>query len=232
MTFTQTASRQCIDLLAPRIEQINFQVDIAEGLAKIARFNGQTSGTFYSDAQHSVLGASAILEATGDRTLAAHFLLHDAHEVFFGDMTRPTFHAIAIEMEDARLIPGYQQQSFQDAVTNIKSRLDIQIFSASGIYYCNRDAFEANNRAIAQWDDRMLRTERDILLGGAVDGYPWWAEGLEPEPVNLAGGYFDEWSWRDAKGRYIGMLQELCPLALAHDEKYHGADQQHQEVHA
>ena len=78
-----------IDLSTPKESDVNICF-IAQALSRIPRFNGLTGdyGT-YSVAQHCVIGADAMYKATGDKELALSFLLHDAHEAFLGDITRP-----------------------------------------------------------------------------------------------------------------------------------------------
>ena len=78
-----------IDLSNPKESDVNICF-IAQALSRIPRFNGLTGdyGT-YSVAQHCVIGADAMYKATGDKELALRFLLHDAHEAFLGDITRP-----------------------------------------------------------------------------------------------------------------------------------------------
>ncbi|TIU67260.1 MAG: HD family hydrolase, partial [Mesorhizobium sp.] len=66
--------------------------DIAHGLARVARWNGQTSGDHaFSVAQHSLLVEALYGElapqATAEARLAA--LLHDAPEYVIGDMISP-----------------------------------------------------------------------------------------------------------------------------------------------
>lgn len=80
-----------LDLLDPSPLDIEI-ADIAHGLARVARWNGQTGGDHaFSVAQHSLL-VEAIYsrqakDATPDRQLAA--LLHDAPEYVIGDMISP-----------------------------------------------------------------------------------------------------------------------------------------------
>src|SRR6202043_997890 len=80
-----------LDLLNPSPLDIEI-ADIAHGLARVARWNGQTSGThIFSVAQHTLL-VEAVMRAQAPRIdtprrLAA--LLHDAPEYVIGDMISP-----------------------------------------------------------------------------------------------------------------------------------------------
>jgi len=80
-----------LDLLDPSPFDVEIE-DIAHGLSRVARWNGQTSGAWaYSVAQHSVLVERI---ATGiDGTLARKWrlaaLLHDGPEYVIGDMITP-----------------------------------------------------------------------------------------------------------------------------------------------
>jgi 5'-deoxynucleotidase YfbR-like HD superfamily hydrolase len=80
-----------LDLLDPSPLDIEI-ADIAHGLARVARWNGQTSGThIFSVAQHTLL-VEAVMRAQVPRIdtrfrLAA--LLHDAPEYVIGDMISP-----------------------------------------------------------------------------------------------------------------------------------------------
>ncbi|MEI9411066.1 HD family hydrolase [Mesorhizobium salmacidum] len=80
-----------LDLLDPSPLDIEIS-DIAHGLARVARWNGQTSGEHaFSVAQHSLLVEALFNElvpqASADDQLAA--LLHDAPEYVIGDMISP-----------------------------------------------------------------------------------------------------------------------------------------------
>lgn len=89
--FQRMLSGRRLDLLDPSPLDIEIE-DIAHGLARVARWNGQTSGAHvFSVAQHSVLVehiASAI-----DPGIPARWrmmaLLHDAPEYVIGDMISP-----------------------------------------------------------------------------------------------------------------------------------------------
>ena len=80
-----------LDLLDPSPLDIEIE-DIAHGLARVARWNGQTEGAhIFSVAQHSLLvEALARLRAPGlDRGRRLAVLLHDAPEYVIGDMISP-----------------------------------------------------------------------------------------------------------------------------------------------
>jgi 5'-deoxynucleotidase YfbR-like HD superfamily hydrolase len=80
-----------LDLLDPSPLDVEIE-DIAHGLARVARWNGQTSGAhIFSVAQHTLL-VEAVLRQESPRVdarfrLAA--LLHDAPEYVIGDMISP-----------------------------------------------------------------------------------------------------------------------------------------------
>ena len=80
-----------LDLLDPSPLDIEIE-DIAHGLARVARWNGQTVGDHpFSVAQHSIVVVDicrAISQGSSPRTLFAA-LLHDAAEYVIGDMISP-----------------------------------------------------------------------------------------------------------------------------------------------
>lgn len=89
-----------LDLLDPTPMDIEI-IDIAHGLAFVARWNGQTKGDFaYSVAEHSILVTEIFAlqnpKAPPKWQLAA--LLHDAPEYVIGDMISPVKAAVG---------PGY-----------------------------------------------------------------------------------------------------------------------------
>jgi uncharacterized protein len=84
-----------LDLLDPSPLDIEIE-DIAHGLARVARWNGQTHGDhIFSVAQHTLLTEEIARRRNGrsdrrsDRRLGLALLLHDAPEYVIGDMISP-----------------------------------------------------------------------------------------------------------------------------------------------
>ena len=80
-----------LDLIDPSPLDIEI-ADIAHGLARVARWNGQTSGAhIFSVAQHTLL-VEAVMRTQApriDEKLRLAALLHDAPEYVIGDMISP-----------------------------------------------------------------------------------------------------------------------------------------------
>jgi 5'-deoxynucleotidase YfbR-like HD superfamily hydrolase len=80
-----------LDILNPSPLDVEI-ADIAHGLARVARWNGQTrGGMIFSVAQHSVLVAEIFgrLDPSAPTRWRLHALLHDAPEYVIGDMISP-----------------------------------------------------------------------------------------------------------------------------------------------
>ena len=97
-----------LDLLDPSPLDVEIE-DIAHGLARVARWNGQTNGAhIFSVAQHTLL-VEAVARARWprlDRKARLAILLHDAPEYVIGDMISP-FKAVigdAYKAVEARLL--------------------------------------------------------------------------------------------------------------------------------
>lgn len=92
-----------LDLLDPSPVDVEIE-DIAHGLSRVARWNGQTSGEWpYSVAQHSLL----VEAIAAHRGLAPRWhlaaLLHDAPEYVVGDLITPFKAAVGL---DYKLLEG------------------------------------------------------------------------------------------------------------------------------
>lgn len=88
-----------LDLLDPSPLDIEIE-DIAHGLARVARWNGQTTGAHaFSVAQHSLIveDISRKLAPEWDRKRRLAALLHDAPEYVIGDMISPFKTALGVD---------------------------------------------------------------------------------------------------------------------------------------
>jgi 5'-deoxynucleotidase YfbR-like HD superfamily hydrolase len=88
-----------LDLLDPSPLDIEIE-DIAHGLARVARWNGQTDGEHaFSVAEHSLLVESIVgaLEPGLDRPFRLASLIHDAPEYVIGDLISPFKAALALD---------------------------------------------------------------------------------------------------------------------------------------
>jgi 5'-deoxynucleotidase YfbR-like HD superfamily hydrolase len=87
-----------LDLLEPSPLDIEIE-DIAHGLARVARWNGQTKGSnAFSVAQHSVLVERLVAELSPRLSRQARLmaLLHDSPEYVVGDLISPFKAAVGI----------------------------------------------------------------------------------------------------------------------------------------
>lgn len=88
-----------LDLLNPSPLDIEIE-DIAHGLARVARWNGQTKGPHaFSVAQHCLLVEALLVHAEDnlDRQARLAALLHDAPEYVIGDMISPFKAALGVD---------------------------------------------------------------------------------------------------------------------------------------
>lgn len=97
-----------LDLLDPSPLDIEIE-DIAHGLARVARWNGQTSGdSAFSVAQHSLLVDDIAGRLRPKLDAAGHLsaVLHDAAEYVIGDLITPFKAAVGVDYKalEARLM--------------------------------------------------------------------------------------------------------------------------------
>jgi hypothetical protein len=180
--WKQTASRKAFRLINPQPEDIDFDVDIAGELSRLARFTGDIPGGAYSIAQHCVVGADILFKETGDRRLAAAFVLHDDHEGPIGDIATPAQDALGWYLHEVlaehgltgRIFVGRPvidgRRLFKLALKRLKSRLDAAIYKAAGMEWpLPPDVVSM----VHLMDLRMLAAEVDAFMGGEVA--PWAA---------------------------------------------------------
>jgi hypothetical protein len=159
-------------------DQIITIEDIAGHLAKICRFNGACT-EFYSVAQHSVLVAIAMPERLGKQA-RLFALLHDASEAYIADVTRPVKHRIG---------PEYAQ---------LERAIQRRIHLALGLPPSPGPFTKA---AIKDLDDRLLATERQVLMKPSTK--PWQ---LDAQPLGIE---IKPWDWRYAEQVFLRLFYHL-----------------------
>lgn len=203
-TMLTTASGRHVDLLAPRVEDVDFK-DIAEHLAKENRYNGATRGCTYSVAEHVCRGTDAIFEATGMPEVAAAFLLHDAHEAYTKDDTTPKKRAIAA-LAERRF--GVLASQILDAFAELVNAWDVAIYGAAGIPW-PLDPPVAH--AVHRYDRMMLATEwRDLMRCPAPFEF-------EVEPLQHI--EIIPWGWKKAEIEFLRRCRRYLP-AFADEEAH------------
>lgn len=103
-----------LDLLDPSPDDVAIE-DIAHGLARVARWNGQTVGAHaFSVAQHALLVEDiyAALNPGSERRWQLAALLHDAPEYVVGDLISPFKAAIGLDYKafENRLLAAIHQR--------------------------------------------------------------------------------------------------------------------------
>ena len=123
--FTSTGRR--VRLVCPDPAAISI-VDIAAGLAKACRYNGQCAA-FYSVAQHSILVSMSV-----PPRLALEGLLHDAAEAYLGDCVQPLKRYLAmyqcIETMWEDVLAGRFSLNTSDTARAIVKRADRSVLLA------------------------------------------------------------------------------------------------------
>ena len=164
-----------LDLLDPSPLDIEIE-DIAHGLARVARWNGQTTGEHaFSVAQHSLVVEEICVHMRPDLDprwrLAA--LLHDASEYVIGDMISPFKAAL-----------GYDYKAFEHRLEQaIHIRFGLPARTPADI----RKLIKAADRACAYFEAVQLagfgREESVALFGAPPAGYHIEIEPLAPAPA-------------------------------------------------
>lgn len=175
----QTYTGLRFHVLNPTPDEVNI-FDIAHALANICRYTGHSS-KFYSVAQHSFLCSYHVPEE-----LALHALLHDAHEAYLGDSSRP------LKWAFDRVAPG--------VIKDIEHQLDTVLGKAFGLSLTNMDP------SVKDADNLLLATEKRDLMPMAED----WP-GL-PEPLVYR---IDPWSPQRAEQMFLGRYVELSGSVFA-----------------
>lgn len=209
--WAQTASGRAFALCAPRPSMLDLRRDVAEPLARLPRFAGQTPSGPYSIAQHSVIGAHAIFRETGRADLALWFALHDAQESIINDWPTPATQAVAQIMDEHFPQAGSMPAGamFLTALRLLKTRLDDCIHRLAGAPWPVPPEAAA---VIHAMDIRMLRLERDHLM--VVPPQPWHPAVETARPIRIT-GRLRAWPWPDAADKWLECLERYAPARAA-----------------
>lgn len=162
-------------------------LDIAHALAKLNRFNGHTA-RLYSVAEHSLHVVTVMERELGVRDPAALLcgLMHDAHEAYLGDVSRPMQEALG---EAAGRVWGYLSDSVQRIVLR---RL------------CIEGDWARWAEVVKQADNIVCATEmRDLFTDDCG-----WAMPAKPSEVVFLDPH-DEEDWRGWADTFCELYAEL-----------------------
>lgn len=185
MTLIRTFSGMDVPLHDPQPEHIAPR-DIAHHLSLINRFTG-ASMLPVSVAQHSVAVAKLLAHARQPVEVQLLGLLHDAHEAYLGDVSRPLKTLLG-------LYPWPQPAI--DVLDRLATAFDHAIWRRFGI---RRAATQEALAHVRDADDRVLAAEwRDLMPGPcplAVEAAPFPVKPLV---------------WDRAQDEFAGLLERLC----------------------
>ena len=181
-----------LDLLDPSALDVEIE-DIAHGLARVARWNGQTSGLhIFSVAQHTLLVEAIARRRTSlDRRARLAILLHDAPEYVIGDMITP-FKAV-----------------IGDAYKAVENRLLAAIHLRFGL----PRTIPAELTKLIKDTDRASAYLESTRLAGFDEKEAKRFFGPPPEvSAAFEKDYLTPWSAKDAEARYLKCFAALVKV--------------------
>ena len=189
-----------LDLLDPSPLDIEIE-DIAHGLARVARWNGQTAGShIYSVAQHCLL-VEALARARAPRLdgrCRLAVLLHDAPEYVIGDMISP-FKAV-----------------IGDAYKAIEHRLLAAIHLRFGLPAQSAPELELLIKAV---DRQAAFLEATRLAGFETDEARRFFGRPPKFSAELERDYLKPWPAETAQARYLERFKKLTGKERDHNER-------------
>ncbi len=181
-----------LDLLNPSPLDVEIE-DIAHGLSRMARWNGQTAGdAIYSVAQHALLVERIARRAAPDidARWRAAVLLHDAPEYVIGDMISP----------------------FKAVIGGDYKAVEARLLAAISLRFGLPPVWPAALTKIIKSADRCAAYLEATRLAGFASEE---ARRLFGQPVRLDPAverdYLTPWVGTDAKSRFLARFEELVP---------------------
>jgi 5'-deoxynucleotidase YfbR-like HD superfamily hydrolase len=181
-----------LDLLNPSPLDVEIK-DIAHGLARVARWNGQTSGAhIFSVAQHTLL-VDAVARAKNPRLghdVRLAILFHDAPEYVIGDMISP-FKAV-----------------IGNSYKSVEARLLAAIHLRFGLPVARSEEIE---KLVKAADRGAAYLEATHLAGfGDTDARRFFGQPPKLSPT-LIRDYLTPWPAGTAEKRYLERFAALAP---------------------
>jgi hypothetical protein len=179
-----------LDLIDPSPLDIEI-ADIAHGLARVARWNGQTSGAhIFSVAQHTLL-VEAVMRAERprvDEKLRLAALLHDAPEYVIGDMISP----------------------FKTVLGGDYKAVEKRLLSAIHIRFGLPPELSANITQQIKSADRGAAYLEATVLAGFSESEARRLFGRDPGlPESVREDYLTPWSAAKAEKRFLARFNSL-----------------------
>jgi 5'-deoxynucleotidase YfbR-like HD superfamily hydrolase len=178
-----------LDLLDPSSLDIEI-ADIAHGLARVARWNGQTKGPhIYSVAQHSLLVENiAHQSARLDRKRRLAVLLHDAPEYVIGDMITP----------------------FKAVIGDTYKAVETRLLAAVHVRFGLPVILPAELLAIIKAADRAAAYLEATRLAGFAAAEARRFFGRPPKlPATIERDYLTPWPAEVGQARYLDRFEKL-----------------------
>lgn len=208
MSWIQTASGRRFHLATPQASMVDFEIDVPDALARIARFTGHIGAGPYSVAQHSVHCCDVVLAETGDPVAAAYALLHDAHEAYIGDWSTPLKQAISVLESD---LCGSKGGGAEKTLKRLEDGIVAVVHAAAGLPLPGH----LHKTIVKDIDYRMLHAERRQLLDTKLrPSQAWWYDGTpeQPRPIRSLGA-LGVWPWPYAADRFRTRFRDILPKA-------------------
>ncbi len=181
-----------LDLLDPSPLDVEI-ADIAHGLARVARWNGQTSGAYiFSVAQHTLLVEAVMREQSPrvDTRVRLAALLHDAPEYVIGDMISP----------------------FKAVLGNDYKSVEKRLLSAIHIRFGLPPVLGAEITQQIKDADRGAAYLEATQLAGFSESEAKRLFGNDPGlPPDTQQDYLTPWTAAKAEKRFLERFRTLCP---------------------
>jgi uncharacterized protein len=179
-----------LDLLDPSVLDVEIE-DIAHGLARVARWNGQTAGAhIFSVAQHTLLVEAMARRRTSlDKRARRAILLHDAPEYVVGDMITP----------------------FKAVIGDSYKAVEQRLLTAIHVRFGLPAALPAELIRLIKTADREAAYLEATRLAGFAPAEAKRFFGTPPDvPPALERDYLTPWRADEAEKRYLKRFAELA----------------------